>query len=177
MTATALVLGAAVRPDGSASPMLRRRVMEAARLYKSGEVSRLVLCGGVGRHGPSEASVMAGILRAEGVPVAALVLEDRSTDTILNISRALALCPDLRGACAPGVGHSVGPEVVIVTDVFHAPRARIIAAHLGLRSRASCPPPPRLATRVPACAREMASMLKVLVWMLTGYRLGRGTGC
>ncbi|MBR9762459.1 MAG: YdcF family protein [Rhodobacteraceae bacterium] len=158
MTATALVLGAAVRPDGSASPMLRRRVLQAARLYHRGEVGRVVLCGGVGRHGPSEASVMAGILRAEGLPDSALLLEERSTDTIQNIGNALALCPGLR-------------EAVIVTDVFHAPRARIIAAHLGMRTRASCPPPPRLLTLLPACLRESAAMAKVLVWILTGHRL------
>lgn len=161
MTATALILGAAVRPDGSASPMLRRRVLRGAALYHRGDVGRVVLCGGVGRHGPSEAAVMAGILRAEGLPDAALVLEERSTDTISNIGNALALCPDLR-------------DVVIVTDSFHARRARVIARHLGLRARAACPAEgPRGVKLKAAQLREAAALLKVGIWMVSGHRLGR----
>lgn len=156
---TAIVLGAAVRPDGTASPMLRRRTLHAAQLFRRGEVARAVLCGGVGRHGPSEASVMAQILLQEGVPEEALVLEDRSTDTITNISHAVALCPRMR-------------EVVIVTERYHARRARLIARHLGLQARSSCPEGgPRGKRLRRATLREAGAMVKVLVWMLTGHRL------
>ncbi|PJE28983.1 DUF218 domain-containing protein [Pseudooceanicola antarcticus] len=156
---TAIVLGAAVRPDGTASPQLRRRTLHGAKLYHAGEVSRLALCGGVGRYGASEASVMADILRAEGVPEAALILEERSTDTITNISNALALCPDMK-------------EVVIVTAPYHAPRARLIARHLGLRARSSCPEGGLSGRKLRrAKLRELGGLVKVLIWMVTGYRL------
>ena len=162
MTRTALILGAAVRPDGSASPGLRRRVEHAADLFHCGEVARVIPCGGVGRHGPSEAEVMAAILRDRGVPAQALVLEGRSTDTISNIGNALRLCPDLR-------------EVVIVTDAYHAPRARLIARHLGLTASSSSPADGPSGLRLQrARLREAASMIKVVIWMATGHRLRRG---
>lgn len=83
-------------------------------------------CGGVGRFAPSEASVIAALLREAGVPDEALHLEARSTTTEENIRNAL---PILRGL---GV-----TEVRIVTDAWHTPRAVLLARGMGLRARAA----------------------------------------
>lgn len=155
---TALVLGAGVWPGGEPSPTLRRRAMHAADLLLAGEVERAVLCGGVGQHPPSEARVMARVIREAGVQGEVLVLEEHSTDTISNIGNALRLCPDMQ-------------EVVIVTDRYHARRARIVARHLGLCVRSSSPSGPAGARRLRASAREGFAMLKVGIWMATGHRL------
>lgn len=104
---------------------------------------------------------MAQVIEAEGIPASALLLEERSTDTISNIGNACALYPDLR-------------EVVLVTDVYHGPRARVIAWHLGLRARSSCPAYPAELGRarlLRAGLREAAAMLKIGIWMATGHRL------
>lgn len=157
---TAVVLGAGVWPGGEPSPTLRRRAMHAAALLRVGEVERAVLCGGVGEHPPSEARVMARLIEAEGVAAERLVLEERSTDTISNISNALALCPGMT-------------RVVIVTDDFHSRRAKHIARHLGLTARASCPAVKGLGRRriLKARTRESFAMLKVWIWMATGYHI------
>ena len=93
----------------------------AASLWRDGRVGLVIGCGGVGHHPPSEAEMIARICRREGVPDAAIRCEESSTNTYQNIARALPL---LR---REGVA-----RVVIVTDSYHAPRARLVARRLGL---------------------------------------------
>jgi len=125
----ALVLGAAVWPGGRPSPTLRRRADHALGLFRAGKVQILVASGGLGAHPPTEAQVMADLWRAAGVPLAAIRQEDRSTTTRENVTFSLPLF------WANGV-----TQVVIVTDPYHAPRARLIAQQLGLRATTDTPP-------------------------------------
>ncbi|MCA0938448.1 YdcF family protein [Salipiger pacificus] len=151
-TRVALVLGAAVWAGGRPSPTLERRALHAAGLWQAGEVAAILASGGVGRHGPSEAAVIARLCREAGVPEAALVLEERSTSTEENLRFCLPL---LR---AMGAG-----SVVIVTDGFHAPRARLAARRLGLAAlgalRSDSPRVPLSANRVKAGLREVPAYL------------------
>lgn len=121
---TAIILGAAVWQTGP-SPTLLRRTLHGAKLFETHRVTRLVVCGGMGKHPPSEAQAMADILISAGVPADAIILEDRSTTTGENIANAKALIAD-------------GP-VIIVTDWYHAPRARLIARRAGLAAATSSP--------------------------------------
>jgi uncharacterized SAM-binding protein YcdF (DUF218 family) len=123
----AMILGAAVWPDGP-SPTLRRRTLTAARLWQAGEVTAILCCGGLGRHPPTEAAAMRDLLLAEGVPDAAILLEDRSTTTAENIALAL---PILRAR-----GET---RVIVVTDWYHAPRARMTARRMGLEAASRSP--------------------------------------
>jgi uncharacterized SAM-binding protein YcdF (DUF218 family) len=124
----ALILGAAVWAEGP-SPTLRRRTMVAARLWHAGAVGHVICCGGLGRHPPAEAVVMRDILRAEGVPEAAILLEDRSTTTAENIALSLPLLAAL--------GET---RVIVVTDWYHAPRGRMTARRMGLEAESRSPP-------------------------------------
>lgn len=121
---TALILGAAVWPDGP-SPTLKRRTLHAAQLFHAGQVQRIIPCGGLGKHPPSEAEAMHALLVGAGVPTDQITLEDRSTTTGENIANALPLLD--------------GDEVIIVTDWYHAPRARLVARRAGLRARSASP--------------------------------------
>ena len=127
MTAT-LILGAAVWADGP-SPTLRRRTLHAAGLWHAGRATHLVPCGGLGLHPPTEAAAMEALLREAGIPDAAITLEDRSTTTLENIRLALPILERLGTR-----------EVLIVTDLPHAPRARLVARRLGLAAASSSPP-------------------------------------
>jgi vancomycin permeability regulator SanA len=121
---TGLILGAAVWPDGP-SPALQRRVLHAAGLYHAGRISHLIPCGGLGLYPPTEAQAMADLLRSTGIPAGHITLEDRSSTTFENLRYALPLL--------------TGPDVVIVTDRYHAPRAAMVARHFGLNATLSCP--------------------------------------
>mgnify|MGYP005990523449 FL=1 len=103
----ALVLGAAVWPGGAPSPALRRRALAGAGLWLSGRVRAVMGCGGMGRHGPAEADVIAQLCREAGVPDHALLREDRSRSTLENILFARPLLASLDAR-----------SVIIVSDFF-----------------------------------------------------------
>ena len=69
---------------------------------------------------------MRALLIAQGVPDTALTLEERSTTTGENIRFAAALILER--------------DVLIVTDWYHAPRARLAARRAGLTAKTSAPP-------------------------------------
>lgn len=124
----ALVLGAAVWADGQASPTLRRRARHAATLYRDGLVRHIIGCGGVGHHPPSEAAVIRDICMEHGVPKTDISLEDTSTTTLENIDNARPILKRLEAQ-----------SVVLVTDRYHALRAKLSARYFGLEARADCP--------------------------------------
>ena len=125
-----VIFGAAVRPDGSPSPALRRRV-EAAAAFGSGLPAPLyVPTGGQGRHGPAESAVMAAVLRERGVPPDRILEEPTGTDTLSSVLACAALLRE-RGHAGP---------VFAATSGYHLPRCLLLLRLAGLP--ASPVPPP-----------------------------------
>jgi vancomycin permeability regulator SanA len=126
-----VIFGAAVRADGRPSAALLRRIgygLQAARDHPHAPV----LCsGGVGRAGPSEASVMVEVLLREGVPRERLLLDEDSLDTLQSVAVAA------RRARALG-----SPYVVACSDGYHLPRIRLMLGVLGVRTVAAARPGP-----------------------------------
>ena len=150
-----LILGAAVWENGP-SPTLRRRVLHAALLFDQRKVSHLIACGGLGRHPPTEAAVIADLLQSVGVPASQILREDQSHSTFENISNALPLLAGLN--CT---------DVILITDAYHAPRARLIARRLGLIAISSSPPLAGASVRqfVKSALREIPAYL--VAWVRT----------
>ncbi len=124
MPSAIVIFGAAVRPDGRASPSLRRRTLYGAHAAHE-QPADLVFCsGGVGRHGASEASIMAEILLEAGIRPDRLVLDEQSRDTLENVV-----------AAARFIQRNALDGAVICTDRYHVPRVRMMFALLGVRSR------------------------------------------
>jgi uncharacterized SAM-binding protein YcdF (DUF218 family) len=93
--------------------------------------------GAVGRFGPSEASVMATMLEARGVPPPRILLEEAGTDT-LSSARAVEALLRTRGIAAP---------VFVATSLYHQPRCLLVLRLLGVRARPAAPPVLPAATR------------------------------
>ena len=128
-----VIFGAAVRPDGSASPALRRRV-EAATAFGAGLPAPLyVPTGGQGRHGPAESAVMAALLRERGVSPDRILEEPTGTDTLSSVLACAAL---LRARGHAGSGR----PVFAATSGYHLPRCLLLLRLAGLP--ASPVPPP-----------------------------------
>jgi uncharacterized SAM-binding protein YcdF (DUF218 family) len=123
---TAVILGAAVWPDGKAAPTLQRRTDHAGQLFQSGRVQQIIVSGGLGKYPPSEAIVMHDLCAAAGVPKDHIILEDQATNTLQNIQFSSKLVS--------------GGQFVIVTDAYHVPRAWLTARVLGLNAVVSAPP-------------------------------------
>lgn len=111
-----IVAGCRVLPSGEPSLTLRRRTRHAVALHAEGRAPLVIFTGGVGDHAPSEASAAANHAIAQGLPEAAIVLEDRSTSTEENARFAAELIE--------------GERVLVVTDAFHVYRTeRVFRRH------------------------------------------------
>jgi uncharacterized SAM-binding protein YcdF (DUF218 family) len=99
--------------------------------------------GGIGRFGPSEASVMAALLLARGVPAERILREETGTDTLSSARAVVAL---LRL-------HTDNARVFVATSLYHMLRCLLLLRLLGIDARPAIPP------IVPAARR----------WWLRGY--------
>lgn len=127
----AIVLGAAVAPDGSPSPALLRRVRHGVKLVRHGRALNLLMSGGPVAHPLPEAHLMRDIALAEGLPPEAVHVEDRSRNTIQNAR--------LSAPVAAAMGWR---RLVVVTDAYHLPRALYVFRRTGLTVAGSAAPPP-----------------------------------
>ncbi len=86
-----IVLGARIMPDGELSTTVLHRVQTALKVYRNGYAKLIIVCGAQGRDEPeTEAGAMAKWLIANGAPQSAVVVDDKSTDTIENLNNAKA---------------------------------------------------------------------------------------
>lgn len=119
-----VIFGAAIRPDGEPSAALLRRIgygLEAAQRHPDAPI----LCsGGAPRPGPTEASIMARILRREGVAPERLILDEASLNTLDNVAAAVR--------CVREGDHA---EVIACSDAYHLPRIRMKLALHGVKCR------------------------------------------
>ena len=129
--AAIVIFGAAVRPDGQPSSALRRRVEAAARYGATLDAPLFMPTGGVGRHGPSEAGVMAGLLRKSGVEAERIVLEETGVNTLGSV-RACARLLRARGHRG---------RVYAASSAYHLLRCLLLLRLAGFDA-AICPPPP-----------------------------------
>jgi vancomycin permeability regulator SanA len=121
----AVVFGSAVRADGSPSGSLRDRTLTACRLHREGLVRFLVLSGGRDPSAPvSEPACMAAIARAEGVPDAALVLDEdgATSDATLANARRIARARGWR-------------TMLLVSHDYHLARLHLLSRSMGLDAR------------------------------------------
>lgn len=120
----AVVLGAAVRADGSPSRALLDRTTTACRLYHDGLVRHLVLSGARDPGAPiSEPECMRRIARAQGVPAAALILDETGQNSHGTVRTASAL------------SRAQGWErVLLVSHDYHLARLKLLSRRAGLEA-------------------------------------------
>ena len=126
-----VIFGAAVRPDGTPSRVLRLRAEAALAFGRALDQPLYVPTGGIGRHGPAEAVVVAGLLRDAGIAEADILAEPTARDTLESVRAIRRL---LAGWQAP---------VFAATSSYHQPRCVLLLRLAGLDAHA-CP------VRVPA---------------------------
>lgn len=108
-----VVLGNEVYADGTPSPRLAARLDKAIELFPQGVAPQIIVSGGEGKSGSSEAVAMAGYLKARGVPEEALVLDSSGVNTWAT---ALFTKEYMRT-------HGLN-RVIAVSQYFHLPRTR-----------------------------------------------------
>ncbi len=123
-----VVLGAAVRPGGAASPALRRRALHAVNLFHQGFSGSLLFTGGIGRYPPSETEVMCRLVAENGIPVDRLILEETAASTL-----------DSALACARIIREKGWSAAFVVSDRYHLFRAVSLFRRLGIKAYGSAP--------------------------------------
>lgn len=113
-----LVLGAAVRPDGTPSKALQARLDTGIRLYKAGAAKKLLLSGDNGQTNYNEVESMKDYVLAAGVPSEDIFLDHAGFSTYESMYRAR----DVFKVKNP----------IIVTQKYHEYRALFTARMLGL---------------------------------------------
>lgn len=114
----AIVFGAGLRRDGSASPVLRDRVTTAADLYHSGKVEKLLMSGDNSSPGHNEPAAMRDFAINLSVPEEDIVLDYAGRRTYDTCFRARDI-------------FDVG-SAILVTQGFHLPRALYTCNALGI---------------------------------------------
>ncbi len=122
----ALVLGAA-QYNGTPSPVLLRRLNEAAALYEAERVQVVVVTGGQ-QEGDITTEAKAGYdyLRRQGIPDADLRLEVNGDSTYTSMA-----------AAARFLRREEIDDVILVTDAYHTRRVELIAEEVGLEAEVS----------------------------------------
>ena len=123
-----VVLGAAVRPGGTPSPALRRRVFHAIRLFQQGFSGNLLFTGGIGRYPPSEAEVMRRLALEHDIPEDRLILEETAVSTL-----------DSAFACARIIRERGWSTAFVVSDRYHLFRSVSLFKRLGIQACGSAP--------------------------------------
>jgi uncharacterized SAM-binding protein YcdF (DUF218 family) len=123
----ALLVMGTTQYNGVPSPVLRARLDHALDLFRRGVAPRLILTGGAA---PGDSFTEAGAARdyllGQGVPEAALLVEDGSRTSYQNLKRSAEI------ARANGI-----VSVLIVSDNFHMLRSLKMARDLDLRAYGS----------------------------------------
>ncbi|WP_307858118.1 SanA/YdcF family protein [Cellulomonas fulva] len=135
-TPVALVLGAGLRPDGSPSTYLRRRLDAARVLYDAGTVQAVLVSGDSGSVGHDEPTAMRDYLVENGVPTQDVVLDYAGFDThdscvrahdVFGVDRAVVLTQDyhVRRAVFSCVAAGIDTQGVGVSSASVRPRQAV----------------------------------------------------
>ena len=115
-----LVLGCAVRPDGTPSPMLAERLDKGIELYTLGVAPKLLLSGDNGQVEYNEVAAMANYALNKDVPSYDIFLDYAGFSTYESVYRAKEIFQ--------------AQKIVIVTQKYHLHRALYIAQAMGLEA-------------------------------------------
>jgi len=119
-----VILGTTAYVDGRLNQCLKARVDTAVKLYQTGRVKAVITTGGRDAlDQPSQAQILASLVRYQGVPAQVIWTENDSVDTWENIKYAARIARR----------HNWN-EVFLVTEPYHLNRALMIARHFGFQA-------------------------------------------
>lgn len=116
-----VVLGTKVELDGTPSVGLAARLNEAINVYRQGYAPLILVSGGTGKEGYSEAHVMADYLVAHGIPKQVIVQDELGVNT-----RATA-----KNTWQYMVSNHL-KSVIVVSQYYHIPRIRLALHAVGI---------------------------------------------
>jgi vancomycin permeability regulator SanA len=117
-----IVLGSMVTPAGTPSARLQARLDRADQLYRQGLFKHVIVSGGTGKEGFSEARVMADYLAGQrNMPREAIILDENGNTTQATARNSAAIMK------ARGLN-----SAVVITQYFHVTRSRYALRQAGV---------------------------------------------
>ncbi len=143
----AVVLGNAVKRDGTPSPRLAARLDSALDCYARQRCARIFVTGGIEPSGADEGAVMRAYLIAHGVPAGRIVVDDGGVDTWASARNASDYMR------ANGLS-----SALVVSQYFHVPRAMLALARFGVHDVSGAHPRFRERRDLYSIAREVPAL-------------------
>ena len=109
-----VVLGSKINPDGHPSHRLKARLNRGYELYKRGFGPKIIVSGGTGKEGYSEARVMADYLNGLGVPLSDILLDEEGINTYQTAQATKRIAKD-----------NGFQSLILVSQYFHITRAKL----------------------------------------------------
>jgi hypothetical protein len=116
------------RRNAQYNPSTPRRGVPGVR--RRPPASRFVPTGAIGRHGPSDASVVASRLVKSGVPGERILLEETGFDTLSSVQAIQRLLRETPS----------GGRVMVATSAYHLPRCLMLLCLCGIAAHSRPPP-------------------------------------
>jgi len=124
-----VILGNKVNEDGSLSERLAQRLACGLALYRTGRVARLLVSGGLGKEGFYEGDKMRDYLRAQGVPDAAIIVDNQGNTTQQTVRNTLRLRSQLRFR-----------SLIVVSQFYHISRTKMLFRQAGFTAVSGASP-------------------------------------
>lgn len=154
-----IVLGAGLVGGNRIPVVLRQRLDAALGYLRENPGAVVVVTGGLGRQATmTEAYAMGAYLVYHGIPPERVILEERSTSTLENLSFARELLDEHFG----GGGYTV----VVATNDFHVPRSLMHAGQAGLDAEGLAAPTQRHMVPRYYSREHLALLWHLLAWPL-----------
>lgn len=111
----AVILGNKVNEDGTLSERLTARVDCGYDLYKSRQVKKILVSGGLGKEGHYEGSKMKEYLIRKGIPDSAIFVDNEGDNTLLTVQNTLNLRDSIQFE-----------SIIVVSQYYHLTRTKML---------------------------------------------------
>ena len=144
--------------SGEPSPAMVRRTDHGVKLVQSGFASVLMVTGGKGAHAPAEAQVMKKLAISRGIPANLIITENKASSTFESAR-----------FCCNIIRKRKWKKIVLVTDSYHLPRAKLAFRFFGATARGSAPGYEEGKTRVAGNSYYIFREIFAIAWYLLKF--------
>jgi vancomycin permeability regulator SanA len=110
-----IIFGVKNRLDGSLSNSMKNRLDVGLKLYKEGQVQKLIVTGGLAHKGFCEADLMQEYLLENGVKLADIILDNEALNTEENVQNSLEIMKSYHYK-----------KLIIISQYYHILRIKLM---------------------------------------------------
>ena len=125
----AVILGNKVNEDGTLSERLEKRLECGLRLYKKGQIKKIIVSGGLGKEGFYEGDKMKEYLIKNNVADSLVIVDNYGNNTLATVKNTIKLKDSLNFR-----------SIIVVSQYFHLTRTKALFKKQGFKNVSSASP-------------------------------------